>query len=216
MDIREMRSRLGDTQGEFAARYNIPFRTIQNWETGLRRPPEYIMSLLESRVSEDLVNRKTAVLPKYDPRKSDLPRRSDYVGSLSWLKAVCERIGENVVFALDEALMCQGNFGGRSEEYIVWAYGADTLSKFNGVVLLGNKISSNCITEENGLCFTDFNRTLSDALANEAILDMQGITEAVSKYYYSNHESFNGLSVAPEYQERFDRLVREAIEYYDT
>ncbi len=32
MDIREMRTRLGDTQSEFAARYNIPFRTVQNWE----------------------------------------------------------------------------------------------------------------------------------------------------------------------------------------
>ncbi len=215
MDIREMRSRLGDTQSEFAARYRIPFRTIQNWEAGLRRPPEYIMSLLENRVREDLVNRKTAVLPKYDPHKRDLPRRSDYVGSLSWLKAVCERIGENVVFALDEALMCQGCFGGRSEEYIVWAYGDDTLSDFNGVVLLGNRVSSYCIREENGLRFTDFNRTLSDALANEAILDMQGITEAVSRYYYSNQESFKGLSVAPGYQERFDRLASEAIGYYE-
>ena len=50
MDIREMRRRLGNTQSEFAARYNIPFRTVQNWETGTRKPPEYIVSLLEHRV----------------------------------------------------------------------------------------------------------------------------------------------------------------------
>ena len=215
MNVREMRTRLGDTQSEFAARYNIPFRTVQNWETGLRKPPEYIMSLLENRIREDLVNRKTAVMPKYDPRKSDLPKRSDYVGALSWLKAVRERIGENIVFALDEALMCEGRFGGRSDEYIVWVYGDDKVSNFNGVVLLGNKVSSYCIKEKNGLRFTDFNRTLSDALANESILDMQGITEAISRYYYSNSESFDGLSVAPEYQERFERLANEAIEYYD-
>lgn len=36
MTIREMRVSLGNTQGEFAARYNIPFRTVQNWETGVR------------------------------------------------------------------------------------------------------------------------------------------------------------------------------------
>ncbi len=215
MNVREMRTRLGDTQSEFAARYNIPFRTVQNWETGLRKPPEYIMSLLENRIREDLVNRKTAVMPKYDPRKSDLPKRSDYVGALSWLKAVRERVGENIVFALDEALMCEGRFGGRSDEYIVWVYGDDKVSNFNGVVLLGNKVSSYCIKEKNGLRFTDFNRTLSDALANESILDMQGITEAVSRYYYSNNESFDGLSVSPEYQERFERLANEAIEYYD-
>ena len=210
-----MRTRLGDTQSEFAARYNIPFRTVQNWETGLRKPPIYILMLLESRIREDLVNRKTASLPKYDPHKKELPRRSDFVGAFSWLKAVRERLGENVVFALDEALMCQGSFGGRSDEYIVWVYGDDKVSDFNGVVLLGNKVSKYCVTEKNGLRFTDFNRTLSDALANEAILDMQGITEAVNRYYYSNNESFSGLSVAPEYQERFERLANEARDYYN-
>ncbi|MBR1531985.1 MAG: helix-turn-helix domain-containing protein [Eubacterium sp.] len=215
MNIREMRTQLGDTQSEFAARYHIPFRTVQNWETGLRKPPEYIMNLLESRIREDLVNRKTAILPKYDSRKSNLPKRSDYIGSLSWLKAVRERIGENVVFALDEALMCQGNFGGRSDEYIVWVYGADSVTRFNGVVVLGNKISPYSVKEKDGLRYTDLNRTLSDALANEDILDMQGITEAVSRYYYSNNESFDGLSVAPEYQERFEKLAREAIDYYN-
>ena len=215
MNILEMRTQLGDTQSEFAARYHIPFRTVQNWETGLRKPPEYIMNLLESRIREDLVNRKTAILPKYDSRKSNLPKRSDYIGSLSWLKAVRERIGENVVFALDEALMCQGNFGGRSDEYIVWVYGADSVTRFNGVVVLGNKISPYSVKEKDGLRYTDLNRTLSDALANEDILDMQGITEAVSRYYYSNNESFDGLSVAPEYQERFEKLAREAIDYYN-
>ena len=61
---------------------------------------------------------------------------------------------------------------------------------------------------------TDFNRTISDALANESLLDMQGITEAISRYYYANGESFEGISVAPEYQGRFERLAGEAIDYY--
>ena len=214
MDIREMRTRLGNTQSEFAARYHIPFRTVQNWETGLRKPPKYILDLLERRIREDLVNRKTAVLPKFDPHKNGLPRRSNYVGAMSWLKAVQERIGENIVFALDEALMCQGSFGGRSDEFIVWVYGDDAVSRFNGVVVLGNRVSQYSVAEKNGLRFTDFNRTISDALANESILDMQGITEAMSRYYYSNNESFSGLSVAPEYQDRFERLANEAIDYY--
>ena len=215
MDIREMRMRLGDTQSEFAARYHIPFRTVQNWETGLRKPPEYIMELLESRIREDLVNRKTAVLPKFDAHKSSLPKRREYVGALSWLKAVRERLGENVVFALDEALMCHGRFLGRDDEFLIWVYGSDALSRFNGVVVLGNHISSYNVRSRNGLRYTDFSRTVSDALANEAILDMQGITEAVSHYYFTNNESVEGISVAPEYQDRFEALVRDAVEYYD-
>ena len=214
MTIREMRASLGNTQGEFAARYNIPFRTVQNWETGVRNPPEYILDLLESRVRADLVNRRTVELPKYNPQKRDLPKRRDYVGAMAWLKAVRDCLGDKIVFALDEALMCQGQFGGRSDEYLVWVYGDDAVTQYNGVVVLGNHVSPHSIRERNGLLYTDFNRTLSDALANESILDMQGITEAISKYYYRNGESFDGLAVAPEYQAKFDRLAEEAIGYY--
>ncbi len=215
MNIREMRRQLGNTQSEFAARYGIPFRTIQNWETEARKPPEYIVALLEHRVEEDLVNRKTAILPKYDPRKKNLPKRSDYIGATSWLKAVRDCVGEPIVFALDEALMCQGYFGGRSDEYLVWAYGSDSLTQFNGIVILGNQISSFYVEEKNGLEYTNFNRTLSDALANESILDMQGITEAVSRYLFSNGDTFDGLFVAPEYQVQFEKLASDAKDYYE-
>lgn len=216
MDIREMRTKLGDTQSEFAARYNIPFRTIQNWENGQRKPPEYMLKLLTQRVQEDLVNRRTVALPKYDPRKMSLPKMRDYRTSLSWLKEIRDCMGEPVVFALDEALMCHGRFLGRDDEFLVWVYGSDALARFNGVVVLGNYISPYNVKNRDGLLFTDFNRTVSDSLANEAILDMQGITEAISHYYYANGESMEGISVAPEYQERFEALARDAIEYYDS
>lgn len=216
MTIREMRVELGDTQSEFADRYHIPFRTIQNWETGVRKPPEYIVRLLERQVKEDLVNRRTSALPKYDPKKVNLPRRENYIGSLSWLRAVQDCIGKDVVFALDQALMCQGSFGGRNNEYIVWVYGDESLDRYNGVAVLGRKISPFCVLEKNGLRFTDLNRTISDALANESILDMQGITEAVSRYYFSNGESFEGLAVTPEYQEAFERLAQDAKSYYNS
>lgn len=216
MNIRELRTRLGDTQSEFATRYNIPFRTVQNWESGVRKPPQYILDLLENRIRIDLINRKTTVLPTYSPQKRNLPKRSDYVGAISWLKAIRECLGTNIVFALDEALMCQGNFGGRSDEFIVWLYGEDSLTEFNGVVVLGNHISSYNIKERHGLLYTDFNRTIADALANESILDMQGITEAISKYYFRNGESFDGISVPPEYMDRFETLAKNAIEYCNT
>lgn len=215
LNIRDMRKQLGDTQSEFAERYNIPFRTVQNWETGMRKPPEYILELLKARIKEDLINKRASALPKYDSNKQDLPKRSDYVGATSWLKAVSESLGDEIVFALDEALMCSGSFGGRSDEFIIWIYGDDRLTRYNGVTVIGNYVSPINVREKNGLKFTDFNRTLSDALANEAILDMQGTIEALSRYYYSNGESFQGLSVAPEYQDRFDSLANEAIEYYD-
>ncbi len=210
-----MRERLGDTQAGFARRYQIPFRTVQNWESGVRVPPDYVIRLLEDRVKMDLVNRKTLNLPVYDHKKRDLPRRRDYVGALAWLRAVADHIREPVVFALDEALMCQGNFGGRSDEFVVWVYGADSLSRFNGIAVLGNKIDPINVRERNGLRYTDLNRTVADALANESILDMQGITEALSRYYYKNGNSFHGIFPVPEYQDAFDRLAEAAIDYYN-
>lgn len=214
MTIRQMRNCLGDTQSEFAARYHIPFRTVQNWEAGVRTPPQYIMDLLEEHVRADAINRRTITLPTYSPNKIDLPKRREYVGAHAWLRAVRDQLGRQVVFALDEALMCQGYFGGRSDEFIIWVYGEDALTRFNGVAVLGNQVSQHSIRERNGLLYTDFSRTISDAFTNEAILDMQGITEAVSKYYYRNSESFEGLSISPEHQERFERLAAEAIDYY--
>ena len=216
MYIIEMRHLLHDTQQEFAKRYNIPFRTIQNWESGVRTPPDYVVELLEERVKADLANRKAVSLPEYDEKKIDLPKRSDFVGATAWLTAVREEIDSPMVFALDEALMCQGMFGGRTDEYIVWAYGDESLRRYNGIVLLGNSISQYNVIEKNGLSYTNFNRTLADALANEKILDMQGITEALSHYYYLNNNSFEGISPVPEYQDLFDRLAKEAIEYYDS
>lgn len=215
MDIRGMRMQLGDTQSEFAVRYQIPFRTVQNWEAGVRKPPEYMANLLEQRIREDLINRKTRTLPRFDPQKQNLPKRSDFVGAPSWLRAVRDSIGQPIVFALDEALMCQGSFGGRSDEYLVWVYGADSVTRFNGVAVLGNQVSPLDVQKKNGLAFTSFNRTLSDALANESILDMQGITEAVSRYYYTHGDSFEGIFVPPEYQRQFERLAQDAVEYYE-
>ncbi|MST52803.1 helix-turn-helix domain-containing protein [Clostridiales Family XIII bacterium WCA-MUC-591-APC-3H] len=214
-DTRETRIQLGDTQSEFAERYRIPFRTVQNWESGVRKPLEYVLKMLSARIRGDLINRKSARLPKYDSLKKNLPDRRDYRGAAAWLKAVRDVLGNSVVFALDEALMCQGSFGGRSGEYIVWVYGDDSLAGYNGVVVLGNYISPYCVEERNGLRFTDFNRTIADSFANEKILDMQGITEAVSKYYFTNNGSFDGVSIAPEYQSRFEELADEAVNYYD-
>ena len=44
---------------------------------------------------------------------------------------------------------------------------------------------------------------------------MQGITEALSKYYYTNDNSFHGIFIPPKYQDRFKRLAAEAIDYYN-
>lgn len=54
MKIKELRSIAGLSQQAFSDKYNIPKRSIENWESGKRTPPEYVISLLERVVKEDI------------------------------------------------------------------------------------------------------------------------------------------------------------------
>lgn len=53
MDIKELRKLTGLSQTAFGEKYDIPMRTIQNWEKGVRIPPTYVLKLLERVVKED-------------------------------------------------------------------------------------------------------------------------------------------------------------------
>jgi len=46
MTITEIRSISGLNKTKFAERYNIPYRTLQDWEAGKSNPPEYVRLLL--------------------------------------------------------------------------------------------------------------------------------------------------------------------------
>ena len=50
MNITEMRNYIGVSRAEFSRRYNIPIRTLESWEAGVRTPPEYVLDLLEESV----------------------------------------------------------------------------------------------------------------------------------------------------------------------
>ena len=41
------------SQAKAAADYSIPLRTWEDWESGRRKPPEYVISLLEKLKSKE-------------------------------------------------------------------------------------------------------------------------------------------------------------------
>lgn len=51
--IKEIREYSGLSQKKFAGKYGIPVRSIENWESGARKCPEYLTSLLERAAVED-------------------------------------------------------------------------------------------------------------------------------------------------------------------
>lgn len=50
LDIREI---LGISRAAFSRRYNIPIRTLEDWDAGRKNPPEYVLEMLERIVRED-------------------------------------------------------------------------------------------------------------------------------------------------------------------
>ena len=56
-ELKAIRKKTGLTQAEFAKRYNIPKRTVENWETEVTEvtvPPRYVVELLKRAVDADL------------------------------------------------------------------------------------------------------------------------------------------------------------------
>ncbi len=50
--MQELRHLTGLSQHKFAEKYHISFRSVQNWEQGIRKPPEHVTYLLERVIKE--------------------------------------------------------------------------------------------------------------------------------------------------------------------
>ena len=57
----ELRDSTGMTRREFCEYFEIPYRTLQDWELGNRKMPEYLFRLMEYKIKiEGLTKRKDA------------------------------------------------------------------------------------------------------------------------------------------------------------
>ena len=53
MDIKELRQATGMSQSQFAKYFNIPIRTIQDWEQGKRKCVPYLLKLIEYKLNNE-------------------------------------------------------------------------------------------------------------------------------------------------------------------
>jgi DNA-binding transcriptional regulator YiaG len=51
--VKELREKYQLTQAKLSELYGIPKRSIENWEAGSRKPPEYVVNLLEKALEAD-------------------------------------------------------------------------------------------------------------------------------------------------------------------
>lgn len=66
MDIKDIRKQSGLARVAFSKKYGIPIRTIEDWESGKRKPPEYVLRLLGDAVSADTMKNEPAELTLID------------------------------------------------------------------------------------------------------------------------------------------------------
>lgn len=50
MTINELREQSGMSRPRFAQYFGIPYRTIQDWELGNRKCPEYLLDLMKYKL----------------------------------------------------------------------------------------------------------------------------------------------------------------------
>lgn len=53
MIFHDLRKRSGMTQKEYAAYFNIPTRTIEDWDRGARVPPPYLLELMAYKLEKE-------------------------------------------------------------------------------------------------------------------------------------------------------------------
>ncbi len=59
MDFKEIREASGMSQVQFSREFNIPIRTVQSWEYGERKCPEYVLELIRYKLDAEKEEEKT-------------------------------------------------------------------------------------------------------------------------------------------------------------
>ena len=83
----------GLSQQKFADYFHVPLRTLQNWEYGERKAPEYLLELIEYKLikeglmlsHKEIYNLNMKMIPaKFVPylQKSEFVKNMEYIGSV--------------------------------------------------------------------------------------------------------------------------------------
>lgn len=86
LTFKELREQSGMNMKQFAAHFEIPYRTIQNWEAGVNKCPEYLLKLMKFRLDhkeshgrcwvcedEDRFNEIVCYIPNDNGGATDVP-----------------------------------------------------------------------------------------------------------------------------------------------
>lgn len=136
----------------------------------------------------------------------------DYISNRAWLRAVVG--GKAMVLRNVSALEFLQLFVGYFSEKKVDVYSLEK-EEYDDVQchIIPSFDEIDYLKFGNTLCSTA-NQAINDMLSDFDNIDETILVEALSKYYFSHNESFDGLSIKPENMEKFELLKDWAINYY--
>lgn len=137
----------------------------------------------------------------------------EYITNCDWLSSNIN--GDDLILCRVSALEFLELFSGYWNENKIEVY-AKNEGKFTNVIYYVRDSFDNIkfIKEGNTLC-TTINQTFNDMLAPSEQVDELALIEAMSNYFFSHNNSFDGLIILPENMEYFEYLKPLAIEYYN-
>lgn len=58
-EVQKLREKTGMNRRQFCDYFEIPYRTVQDWELGNRKIPEYLYNLMKYKIRVEKLDRKT-------------------------------------------------------------------------------------------------------------------------------------------------------------
>ena len=138
---------------------------------------------------------------------------SDYTSNRAWLRDVVGN--QPMILRSVSALEYLQLFVGYFSENKVEVYALEESPEENiRCHIIEDLEAIEYIRFENVLCSSP-SQAVNDMLSDFEHSDETALVEALSKYYYSQEESFSGLHIKAENQKRFEELKDWAINYFD-
>ena len=84
-EVKELRKNLGMNRREFCTYYEIPYRTVCDWEAGKRNMPEYLLRLMQYRAETERLHARTDSLTEEVPEPGQSGKELDNMIFLMFL-----------------------------------------------------------------------------------------------------------------------------------
>jgi len=142
MNIKEIRSGLSLSQSQFATKFNIPVRTLQQWEQNKSSPPEYVVDLIckqieyEGMIRTDYISKfrlkdhpwKICIENPFKNCEKIHPLQQKKVARLIGELKKCESVTKIIIFGSSVTNMC--HLGSDIDIYAEMTYDSNPITAY--------------------------------------------------------------------------------------